>query len=184
MNFSSKVEQRLANTRKIITGITEDVRIIIIKLADRLHNMRTLKYLTRERQIANAKETMELYAPLANRLGIYSLKWELEDLSFRYLHEEDYYSLVKQIAEKNGVAPELIATITSDERRTEDASDMVEVKSEKGKCTSLLYFEKTPAGIKYNRSTETVIYDLTGRRVNEITKAGVYIVNGRKVMVK
>ena len=90
MNFSSKQAQNYANTRKIITGITEDVRIIIIKLADRLHNMRTLKYLKRDRQIANAKETMDLYAPLANRLGLYSLKWELEDLGFQYLCKSSF----------------------------------------------------------------------------------------------
>jgi GTP pyrophosphokinase len=68
LNFSSKKDEVSANTRKIITGITTDVRIIIVKLADRLHNMRTLKYLSRDRQIANAKETQDLYAPLANRL--------------------------------------------------------------------------------------------------------------------
>ena len=100
MNFSSKQDQNYANTRKIITGITEDVRIIIIKLADRLHNMRTLKYLTRDRQIANANETMELYAPLANRLGMYSLKWELEDLAFKYLYPEEYRELVEGIDRK------------------------------------------------------------------------------------
>jgi len=78
----------------------KDIRVILIKLADRLHNMRTLKYLTRDRQIANANETMELYAPLANRLGMYSLKWELEDLSFKYLYPEDYRELVEGIDRK------------------------------------------------------------------------------------
>ena len=78
----------------------KDIRVILIKLADRLHNMRTLKYLSRDRQIANAKETMELYAPLANRLGVYSLKWELEDLSFKYLYPEDYREIVEGIDKK------------------------------------------------------------------------------------
>ena len=78
----------------------KDIRVIMIKLADRLHNMRTLKYLSRDRQIANAKETMDLYAPLANRLGIYSLKWELEDLGFKYLYPEEYREIVEGIDRK------------------------------------------------------------------------------------
>ena len=78
----------------------KDIRVILIKLSDRLHNMRTLKYLSRDRQIANARETMDLYAPLANRLGVYSLKWELEDLSFKYLYPEEYRELVEGIDKK------------------------------------------------------------------------------------
>lgn len=78
----------------------KDIRVILIKLADRLHNMRTIEYLPRNRQIANAKETMDLYAPLANRLGIYSLKWELEDLGFKYLYPEEYEELIKGIDKK------------------------------------------------------------------------------------
>ena len=78
----------------------KDIRVILIKLADRLHNMRTLKHLVRDRQIANATETMELYAPLANRLGMYSLKWELEDLSFKYLYPEDYREIVEGLDKK------------------------------------------------------------------------------------
>lgn len=93
-------EQQVENYRKMFLAMGKDIRVILIKLADRLHNMRTLKYLTRDRQIANANETMELYAPLANRLGMYSLKWELEDLSFKYLYPEDYRELVEGIDRK------------------------------------------------------------------------------------
>jgi len=93
-------EQQVENYRKMFLAMGKDLRVILIKLADRLHNMRTLNYLKRDRQIANAKETMELYAPLANRLGIYSLKWELEDLGFRYLYPEDYRELVQGIEQK------------------------------------------------------------------------------------
>ena len=96
----------------------KDIRVILIKLADRLHNMRTLKHLTRDRQIANAKETMELYAPLANRLGIYSLKWELEDLGFRYLHPDEYRELVEGIEKKREERLEFIHKIM-DEIRVE-----------------------------------------------------------------
>ena len=90
MNFSSKEEQNLANTRKIITSITSDVRIIIIKLADRLHNMRTLEYKSEFKQKENAVETMEIFAPLAYYIGAYRIKSELEDLSFRYLMPDMY----------------------------------------------------------------------------------------------
>ena len=96
MNFSSKEEQNLANTRKIIVGITSDVRIIIIKLADRLHNMRTLQYKSEFKQKENALETMEIFAPLAYYIGAYRIKNELEDLSFKYLKPDIY----EKIAEK------------------------------------------------------------------------------------
>ncbi len=100
LSYTSKEEQQVENYRKMFLAMGKDIRVILIKLADRLHNMRTLKYLTRDRQIANAKETMDLYAPLANRLGMYSLKWELEDLSFKYLYPEDYRELVEGINKK------------------------------------------------------------------------------------
>ena len=96
MNFSSKQDQNLANTRKIITGITEDVRIIIIKLADRLHNMRTLEFKSEFKQKENSLETIEIFAPLAYYIGAYRIKSELEDLSLRYLKPDMY----KKIEEK------------------------------------------------------------------------------------
>ena len=96
MNFSSKAEQNLANTRKIITGITEDVRIIIIKLADRLHNMRTLSFKSEFKQKENSLETMEIFVPLAYYIGAYRIKSELEDLSLQYLKPDMY----KRIEEK------------------------------------------------------------------------------------
>ena len=100
LNFESVEEEQVENYRKMFLAMGKDIRVIMIKLADRLHNMRTLKYLSRDRQIANAKETMELYAPLANRLGIYSLKWELEDLGFKYLYPEEYREIVEGIDRK------------------------------------------------------------------------------------
>ena len=93
MNFSSKEDQNLANTRKIITGITSDVRIIIIKLADRLHNMRTLEYKSNFKQKENALETMEIFVPLAYYIGAYRIKSELEDLSLKYLKPDMYKQL-------------------------------------------------------------------------------------------
>lgn len=99
MNFSSVEAANLANIRKIITGITEDIRIIIIKLADRLHNMRTLQYQKREKQREIAYETMQLYAPLAHRIGAYHIKNELEDLSLKYLKPEEYQKTLEQYVE-------------------------------------------------------------------------------------
>ena len=104
-------EQQVENYRKMFLAMGKDIRVILIKLADRLHNMRTLSNLKRDRQIANAKETMDLYAPLANRLGIYSLKWELEDLGFRYLYPEEYRELVMGIEKKREERIEFIQKI-------------------------------------------------------------------------
>ena len=96
MNFSTKNDQNKANTRKIINGLTKDVRIILIKLADRLHNMETLQYKKPEKQFANAMETMELFVPLALTIGSYRMKNKLEELSLQYIAPEDY----KYIKEK------------------------------------------------------------------------------------
>ncbi len=90
LNFSSKTDQNMANTRKIITSITSDVRIIIIKLADRLHNMRTLSYKTEFKQKENSIETLDIFVPLAYYIGAYRIKSELEDLSLQYLYPDRY----------------------------------------------------------------------------------------------
>ena len=100
INYVSAEEEQAENYRKMFLAMGKDIRVILIKLSDRLHNMRTLKFLARDRQIANAKETLELYTPLANRLGVYQLKWELEDLSFKYLYPEEYREIVEGINHK------------------------------------------------------------------------------------
>ena len=96
LNFSSKQDRNYANTRKIITGITEDVRIIIIKLADRLHNMRTLEYKSEFKQKENALETFEIFIPLAYYIGAYRIKSELEDLSLKYLKPDIYKKILEE----------------------------------------------------------------------------------------
>ena len=116
LQFESIEEQQVEDYRKMFLAMGKDIRVILIKLADRLHNMRTLKYLKRDRQIANAKETMELYAPLANRLGLYSLKWELEDLGFKYLEPEEYHELVEGINKKREERLQFIEKIMDDIR--------------------------------------------------------------------
>ncbi len=116
LQFTTTEEQQVEDYRKMFLAMGKDIRVILIKLADRLHNMRTLKYLSRERQIANAKETMELYAPLANRLGVYSLKWELEDLAFKYLYPEEYHEIVEGLDKKREERLKFIEKIINDIR--------------------------------------------------------------------
>jgi guanosine-3',5'-bis(diphosphate) 3'-pyrophosphohydrolase len=100
LEFSSKTERQAENFRRMFMAMAKDIRVIVVKLADRLHNMRTLQHLNPEKQKAIALETREIFAPLANRLGIGRLKWELEDLSFKYLEPEAYREVQNHIAEK------------------------------------------------------------------------------------
>jgi GTP pyrophosphokinase len=102
ISFSSREEKQAENFRKMILAMARDIRVILIKLADRTHNMRTLHHLAPERQQDIAQETLDIYAPLAHRLGIYWMKSELEDASLRYLHPEVYYQLKRNVAKKKG----------------------------------------------------------------------------------
>lgn len=160
IRFTSVEEKQAENYRKMFLAMGKDIRVILIKLADRLHNMRTLKYLTRERQMANAKETMELYAPLANRLGIYSLKWELEDLSFKYLYPDKYHEIVVELDKKR---EERLAFIN---KIKEDLADKIKgqnIKAEiTGRAKHLYSIYK-----KMQRDNKTLdqIYDLFALRI-------------------
>lgn len=157
---ASTEERQVENYRKMFLAMGKDIRVIIIKLADRLHNLRTLKYLRRDRQIANAKETMELYAPLANRLGIYSLKWELEDLAFKYLYPEEYRELVEGIDKKREERLQFIEKIMDDIR--------VQLKKQKieaevtGRAKHLYSIYRK---MKRDNKTLDQIYDLFALRI-------------------
>ena len=99
-NFASKTERQAENFRRMFMAMARDIRVIVVKLADRLHNMRTLEHLKPEKQRRIAQETRDIFAPLANRLGIGRLKWELEDLCFKYLEPEDYRKIQALVAER------------------------------------------------------------------------------------
>lgn len=160
LQYTTKEEQQVEDYRKMFLAMGKDIRVILIKLADRLHNMRTLKFLTRDRQIANARETMDLYAPLANRLGIYSLKWELEDLSFKYLYPDEYHEIVKGLDKKRDERLAFIDNIMNDLRRElKNAKINAEVTGRAKHIYSI--YRK----MKRDNSTLDQIYDLFALRI-------------------
>ncbi|HEY2386671.1 MAG TPA: bifunctional (p)ppGpp synthetase/guanosine-3',5'-bis(diphosphate) 3'-pyrophosphohydrolase [Candidatus Binatia bacterium] len=111
IHFSSRAERQAENFRKMIIAMARDIRVILIKLADRTHNMRTLSHLPPERQSEISQETLDIYAPLAHRLGIYAIKSELEDASLRYLHPEVYYQLKRNVAKKKTEREDYIKSV-------------------------------------------------------------------------
>src|SRR5206468_6517715 len=107
-NSGSNQDRQVESYRKLLLSIAKDARVIIVKLADRLHNMRTLEHVPPEKQRRIAQETRDLYAPLAHRFGMAKMRWELEDLSFKHLEAEEYRALAKKVAQKRGEREALI----------------------------------------------------------------------------
>ena len=111
IQFSSKEERQAENFRKMLLAMVDDIRVVVVKLADRLHNMRTLSHLPEERRVKVAQETRDIYAPIANRLGMSKVKNELEELSFRYLEPQAYESLRARVDAKRRATEGLIETL-------------------------------------------------------------------------
>lgn len=171
--FQNKQEQQMENLRKMFLAMTQDLRVIIIKLADRLHNMRTLKHLPLEKQKNIAQETMEIYAPLTHRLGMWKIKWELEDLSLRYLDPEAYYDLVNKVAKKRQEREGYIAEV---KKTLERALAEMEIKAEvqgRPKHFYSIFDKMQEQGKDFNE-----IYDLMGLRVIVSTVQDCYEVLG------
>ncbi|KYH30104.1 RelA/SpoT family protein [Clostridium colicanis] len=160
IEYKTKEEQQAENVRKMLFAMTKDIRVILIKLADRLHNMRTLKYMPVEKQKEKAKETLDIYAPLAHRLGISKIKWELEDLSLRYLHPNEYYDLVRKVAEKRREREEYISKII---KELKDKLDSADIKAEiEGRPK---HFYSIYRKMVVKNKTIDQIFDLTAVRI-------------------
>lgn len=114
ISYSSREIAQAENLRKMFLAMARDIRVVLIKLADRLHNMRTLKYKSPDKQYEIAKETKDIYAPLAHRLGIYKIKWELEDLCLRYMDKDAYYELVGAISQKRSDREEFMENVINE----------------------------------------------------------------------
>ena len=173
LRYTTFEEQQVENYRKMFLAMGKDIRVILIKLADRLHNMRTLKYLPRDRQIANAQETQDLYAPLANRLGIYSLKWELEDLSFKYLYPEEYHEIVNGLDKKREERLKFLDKIQSDLR--DEIKDQGIKADVTGRAKHLYSIYRK---MKRDNKTLDQIYDLFALRILVDTVKDCYAVLG------
>ena len=157
---ADKVEVQAENLRKMFLAMAKDIRVILIKLADRLHNMRTLKYMKPEKQKEKARETMEIYAPLAQRLGISKIKIELDDLALKYLEPEAYYDLVTQIAQRKTVRDEYVQMLVEEvKKHIHDAGIPAEIS---GRAKHFFSIYKK---MKNQDKTLDQIYDLFAIRI-------------------
>src|SRR5881409_1601012 len=160
IQFQSREQAEAENYRKMIVAMAQDVRVILIKLADRLHNMRTIEYLGKQKQIQKAKETLEVYAPLAHRLGIHALKWELEDLSFQTLHPRKYEEIKAMVAERRADREEHVREAAMVLKAELDKVDIPAEISGRAKHFYSIYDKMARKGREFNE-----IYDLTAMRV-------------------
>src|SRR5579885_1796726 len=160
VRFQSREHAEAENYRKLIIAMAEDLRVILIKLADRLHNLRTIEYLGKQKQVQKARETLEVYAPLAHRLGIHALKWELEDLSFQTLHPRKYEEIKQMVAERRADREEHVREAALVLQQELDKVDIPADISGRAKHFYSIYDKMVRKGREFNE-----IYDLTAMRV-------------------
>jgi guanosine-3',5'-bis(diphosphate) 3'-pyrophosphohydrolase len=160
IQFQSREQAEAENYRKMIVAMADDPRVILIKLADRLHNMRAIEYLGKQKQVQKAKETLEVYAPLAHRLGIHQIKWELEDLAFETLHPRKYAEIKAMVSERRADREEHVAEAARELEAELDKVDIPADISGRAKHFYSIYDKMVRKGREFNE-----IYDLTAMRV-------------------
>lgn len=161
IHFESQEERQAENYRKLIISMSSDIRVLLVKLSDRLHNMRTLSYMSKSKQMQKARETLEVYAPLAHRLGIHSLKWELEDLSFAALHPKRYAEIQQMVNQRRGDREAYVHDAGEILRAELQAVGIEPVEiTGRAKHFYSIYEKMTRKGKEFNE-----IYDLTAMRV-------------------
>jgi GTP pyrophosphokinase len=157
--YQSKEDAQVENLRKMFMAMAKDIRVIIIKLADRLHNMRTLASLPHAKQMTIASETLEIYAPIAHRLGIWTIKWDLEDLALRYLDPDGYREIADRVAKKRGERETAVAEVCNELRQEFDR-----LKIDADVVGRPKHFYSIYSKLKRGRDWST-IYDLTALRI-------------------
>ena len=160
IKFDTKEEAQAENLRKMFLAMSKDIRVLIIKLADRLHNMRTLEFMREEKKIEKSRETLDIYAPLASRLGIYTVKFELEDISLKYLHPQEYHTLEIEVTEKKEQRVQFINQVIEEIR---EALDQMNMKYDISGRSKHLYSVYKKMVIQHKQLDE--IFDLTAVRV-------------------